>query len=160
MPRQFLVAVLPALAAAALSAGGAIAQVPVISERDCRSLFQRADANNDGVLTSGESTIYIAALKKQGRPAPSDESLSQDAFLEACLAGAFSEISLAPASPSDEKAADGLDEAQVRAVVEQGGYRDLRNLQRSADGRWQAEAVKDGESIRISIDRLGQISRL
>ncbi|HEX4892780.1 MAG TPA: PepSY domain-containing protein [Hyphomicrobiaceae bacterium] len=135
------------------------AQAPVTTDSQCRDLFQRADSNNDRVLSSGESTVYIAALKKQGRPAPLDDNLPQDAFMAACLQGAFAGISLAPPTQKAEDAASGLDEAQVRKLVEDQGYTALTNLRRENDGTWQGDATKDGQTVKIGVDRLGQLTR-
>jgi hypothetical protein len=151
--------ILSLLLVPALALTDAHAQVPVTTESACGDLFRRADSNNDRVLSSGESTVYIAALKQQGRPAPQDDNLPQDAFIAACLQGAFAGISLAPPSQKAEDAASGLDEAQVRKLVEQQGYTALTNLRREIDGTWQGDATKDGQAIGIAVDRLGQVTR-
>jgi hypothetical protein len=49
-------------------------------------------------------------------------------------------------------------ETQVRFRLERSGYTQLSALTRGNDGVWRGSAMKEGEPVHVSVDRLGKVS--
>lgn len=58
----------------------------------------------------------------------------------------------------DMAGASAADRAAARAAIEQDGYRNVRALQRGADGMWHAHALRGSTEIVVSVDAGGSVS--
>lgn len=49
-------------------------------------------------------------------------------------------------------------EGQAKGHIENAGYSEVTNLQKTPDGLWTASAKKDGKSVQVSVDFKGAVS--
>ena len=70
--------------------------IPVMAATDteCKSNWEKADANKDGTLDGTEVSTYLDAIKSKGKTydANSDGKLTSVEFTEACKADTFKDM--------------------------------------------------------------------
>jgi hypothetical protein len=76
-----------------------------------------------------------------------------------CLCGA----ALAETPPTEEMAnlaalGGPTHEAQARELILRAGYAEVEDLKRGPDGTWQARALREERSVKVKVDKQGNVS--
>lgn len=64
-----------------------------------------------------------------------------------------------PASTATPEAGAAMTETQAKSRIEAQGYTNVSQLQKDAKGVWNANAMKDGKSVHLSLDTQGRITQ-
>lgn len=77
-----------------LSLFGAAVPAMAATDTECKSNWEKADANKDGTLEGAEVTAYLDAIKSNGKTydGNSDGKLTSVEFTEACKADTFKDM--------------------------------------------------------------------
>ncbi len=141
---------------AALCMGGSlVAPAYAATEAECNVMWQKADRNNDGVLSDAEATRYLAALRVRDRQVPADSRFTSASFLEACKADAFMDRPVDAGAPL--KGANSFTEGQARDRAVAHGVGDVTGLAKDDDGIWRGKGMVDGKSVAVAVDFKGNV---
>jgi hypothetical protein len=149
MRRKCALAVLAAWCAALPAAAWAA------SEADCTAQWRSADGNNDGVLSGPEADRYLAYYRVRAQVAPTGGRIGQQDFMRACQADVF--MAKAPEPGAPLKGANSFTEGQAKDRAVAAGLADVSSLAKDADGIWRGTAMKDGKTVKVSVDFKGNV---
>jgi hypothetical protein len=126
-----------------------------MTEAECSALWTKADANSDGILTDGEATRYLAAMRVHNRTLPADGRITMAAFKEACMADTFKSASTDAGAPL--KGANSFTEGQAKDRAMAAGFSNVTALKKDDDGIWRGTATLDGKTISVAVDYKGNV---
>jgi hypothetical protein len=149
MSRKSALAVLVACWAAWPSSAGAA------SEADCAAQWKSADGNNDGVLVGPEADRYLAYYRVRAHVTPVDGRITQQEFMKSCQSDIF--MAKAPEPGAPLKGANSFTEGQAKDRVVAAGFTSVSSLAKDGDGIWRGSAMKDGKSVKVTVDFKGNV---
>ena len=138
-------------AAAIAIALGLCSPAYAATEAQCEALWKKPEVGVSGKL----SPTYSQAFTKSGRALPADGIVDSAAFIEACKAGAFNTVSVAPGPPFP--GANSYTEAQARGLIENAGFTSVNELKKDEQGIWQATAMQAGKAVTVALDFKGNV---
>jgi hypothetical protein len=125
------------------------------SEADCAAQWTSADGNGDGVLSGPEADRYLAYYRVRAQVAPAGGRITRDAFMQACRNDVF--MAKPPAAGAPLKGANSFTESQARDRATAAGFTSVSSLVKDEDGVWRGTAMKDGRSMKLSVDYKGNV---
>ena len=144
------ISLLGAFNAVLLAASPAMA----MTDAECTAAFTKADANNDGVITDAEGSIYFARHRVLERPI-ADGRLARDSFLTNCKSGAYDTAALDPGAPL--AGANSFTENQAKDRIIAAGYADVSPLTKDDKGVWRGTAMKGDKKMSLAVDYKGNV---
>lgn len=132
---------------------GTAASKPM-SEAECVTAWQKADANNDGTVTEAESARYFAALRVANRPAP-DGKITRAQFIENCKNNMFVSASIDPGAPLS--GANSFTEGQAKDRILAAGLMNVSGLQKDSNGVWRGTASDGTKTLNVAVDYKGNV---
>jgi hypothetical protein len=125
------------------------------TDAECQTMWNKADANNDGVLSDTESLNYAAAMRVKDYKMTADGKLTQAAFIDACKADVYMPRKADEGAPL--KGANSFTETQAKDRALAQGYTGVSALTKDDDGVWRGTAMENGKSVPIAIDFKGNV---
>ena len=136
---------------AALAIGG---PAYAMTDAECATLWTKADANKDGVVTESEARQYFAALRVRDKPV-TDGKMTQTVFLEHCKAGHLTTASTEPGAPLP--GSNSFTEAQAIDRVLAAGLGNISSLKKDPDGIWRGTASDGAKTVNVAVDYKGHV---
>jgi hypothetical protein len=143
------------LVVAALAATCAAIPAHAATDAECQAMWTKADVNNDGVLSGGESLRYAAAMRVHESQMTPDGKLDQATFMNACKTDVFMMHKADAGAPL--KGANSFTEGQAKDRAAAQGLMSVSDLQKDGDGVWRGSAMQDGKSVQVAIDYKGNV---
>jgi hypothetical protein len=143
------------IVAAALAAAGVAMPAYSATDAECRDLWKKADANNDGVLAEAEAMPYGAMMRIRDQAIPPNAQITQAAFMDACKENVYAPQANEPGAPL--KGANSFTEGQAKDRAEARGLTNVTGLKKDDDGIWRGTASKDGKSVQVAVDYKGNV---
>ena len=130
-----------------------------MSDADCTALWNRSDVYTDGKL----SPDYTHAAVKAGRTIPTDGTIDQATFMDACKSDAFKVATMAPQEAMAPEAgapyagANSFTEAQAVERIEKAGFATVTGLKKDDQGIWRGTGMQGGKSVSVALDFKGNV---
>lgn len=126
-----------------------------MSDEDCAAMWKLADANNDDHLTDGESNKYIAMMRLADKPMGADGVIKEDLFFEHCMADVFTLAKIDKGAPLE--GANSFTESQALDRIIAAGLSPSSSLTKDEKGIWRGTAQKDGATVIVVVDFMGNV---
>jgi hypothetical protein len=125
------------------------------SEADCQTMWKKADANHDGVLSEQESVQYWAMMRVHEKTLPPDGKLTQAAFMDACKGDLYAPRKNDAGAPL--KGANSFTEGQAKDRALAAGFTSVSSMKKDDNGIWRGTATQDGKSVPVAVDYKGNV---
>ena len=124
-----------------------------LTDDECRSMWEKADSNQDGVISGAEAEGYAAALRIAKRQVP--ENFTQSVFFDNCKTNVFT----VPNSDEDAplSGVNNLTENEAKDRVLAAGFTSVSSLILDDEGVWHGTAIRDGRRVKVAIDYKGNV---
>lgn len=143
------------MAIAAIAAAGLCAPAWAANDADCQTMWKKADANSDGVLSDNESIRYAALMRIGNRMIATEGRITQAEFMDACKADTYADRKLDEGAPL--KGANSFTEGQAKDRAAAWGVTGVAGLKKDDDGIWRGSGMKDGKNVQIAVDYKGNV---
>ena len=124
-----------------------------MSDADCTALWSRSDVYAAGKL----SPSYTQAAIKAGRTIPTDGTIDQAAFMNACKADAFKVAAMMPEPGAPFPGANSFTEAQAADRIGKAGFTAVTGLKKDDQGIWRGTGMQGGTSMSVALDFKGNV---
>lgn len=126
-----------------------------MSDSECQTLWKKADANSDGVLSDAETGRYLAGMRMHQVRIPDDGRIDQQVFMDNCKRDVFKTADNEAGAPL--KGANSFTEGQAKDRAMARGFTDVSGLKKDDSGIWRGTATMDGKSVGVAIDYKGNV---
>ena len=131
------------------------APVFAATDAECDATWKQADTNGDGKLMGAEGARYVAAMRVNGKSAPTDGTIDKAAFIENCKADVFATAAVDEGAPLE--GANSFTEGQAKDRIFAAGFSDVSGLTKDDKGIWRGTATRDGKSVKVALDYKGNV---
>ena len=126
-----------------------------MTDEECTTMWQQADANNDGLLSGAEADRYLAWMRVANKTLAGDGAINQAIFLENCKADIFTTVAVDEGAPLE--GANSFTEGQAQDRVVAAGFPSVSALTKDDKGIWRGTATKDGKNVNVAVDYKGNV---
>jgi hypothetical protein len=126
-----------------------------MTDAECTTMWMRADANGDGVLSDAEAGRYMAMMRIANKSMSADGVITQAIFEENCKADIFKVVAVDAGAPLE--GANSFTETQAKDRVAANGIAAPTTMIKDSKGIWRGAATRDGKSVEVAVDYKGNV---
>ncbi len=126
-----------------------------MTDAECKTMWQQADTNKDGVLSGPEAERYSAMMRMANKTMGSDAAINEAIFDENCKADVFKTASVDAGAPL--QGANSFTESQAKDRVVAAGFTMPATLTKDDKGIWRGTSTKDGKNVNVAVDYKGNV---
>ena len=117
-------------------------------------------------VSAGAQNTTPGTVTQPSSPAPANATTPPSTTRLSTVQPTPAQTTRATTAPANQAAApvgvvpgaNSFTESQAKSRLEKNGYSQVANLIKGNDGIWRGQAMKDGASVRVSLDYKGDIS--
>ena len=126
-----------------------------MTDAECATSWEIADANNDGILNGTEGDRYLALMRIANQTTGADGTMTETVFQDSCKTDLFKLANADFGAPL--AGANSFTEAQAKDRVMARGMTMPSKLIIDDKGIWRGTTIMDGKSVNVAIDFKGNV---